>query len=99
MQFLEPEPLRHGGLNQRGGCIGIIFEQLGWCEAVVGQVEPAIDAEKSSCSHDFKMTGIAASLIPQARPPIVFDDGLRRVNAEKVQGVRGGFQRIHPRRG
>ncbi|MNM37064.1 hypothetical protein D3C81_477870 [compost metagenome] len=38
----QPQPLEEGRFIQRGWRIGIVLQQLGWIDAVVGQIEARI---------------------------------------------------------
>ena len=41
--ILEPEPLGHRGLQQRGGRIRVVLKQLGWMRTVVSQIEASVE--------------------------------------------------------
>ena len=41
-RLFEPGPLKHRGLEQRGGDIGIVFEQFRWSVTAEAEVEAAV---------------------------------------------------------
>ena len=83
-----------GGFDERGRRVGIVFQKFRWRDAVVGKIKPAVKAEIIAFprAQNFRDRGLGNF---QARPPVVFDDSLCRVNAAEMQFVRGGFQLAH----
>ena len=90
----EPVPLDDGGFEQRGGGVGVVFEQLGGRPvAVVQQVEAAVDGgglfvpgpldEGDGVGGDFEL-GVA----------LVVDDVLRGGEAHGLELVAGGFEGV-----
>src|SRR5688572_29263389 len=45
VRVLHPEPLDDRGFQQGGRRVGVVFEQLRWRAAIVGEVESAVDGQ------------------------------------------------------
>jgi hypothetical protein len=43
LDLLQPIPLHHRGLDQRGRSVGVVFEHFGRRDPVIGEVETPVD--------------------------------------------------------
>ena len=91
--LLEPRPLDDGGLEEGGGGVGVVLEQLGRTGAVVGDVEAAVDGRRLVVPGPLD-GGDGLGRDGELGVTLLVDDVLGGLEAHLLQGVSGGLEGV-----
>jgi hypothetical protein len=94
MEVLQPEPLRHRCLDKGCRRVGVVFQEFGRRAPVEAQIKPSVEAEIVALPGA-ENAGDGQLGDAQPGPPLMLDHRLGCLDAEVVQRVGGGFERIH----
>ncbi len=95
-EVLHPLPLDDGGLDERGGGVGVVFEELGRLTtggAGPADIEAAVDGGRLLVPSPLdERDGFGRDV--ELRVALVVDDMLRGGEAHRLQLVAGGFEDV-----
>ena len=94
VHLVEPVPLQHRRLDERGGRVRVVLEELRRAGTVEGEVEPAVDRGAALAVVRFprSLDGRHGRLRdPERIVQLVRDDVLDRLERQSMDLVRRGF--------
>ena len=91
--LLQPEPLRHGCFDERGRRVSIVFKHLWRRDAVIGEIESAVETEIIAFPRiQNGRHGNRRNAKP--RPPRFLDHRFGGLDAKCVKRIRCGFESV-----
>jgi hypothetical protein len=85
--------LDDGGFEEAGGGVGVVFEELGRIDAVVGEVEAAVEGELVAVPGLSDPWNKLRGDLEEVEE-VVVDHVLDGLEAEVIEGVGGGFELV-----
>ena len=83
--LFEPEPLEHGGFVEGGRGVGVVFEELGWPRAAVGEIEASVEARIAPVPTRSHRVPDRFGNRERGEDALVRDRLRREIEAERVQ--------------